>query len=91
MTKLEANLIKDEIATHALCSDTAYIINQLINKAVPKPPNAVKYRSKKRPYDFFCPYCTERLYDPIEPPYCDKCGQALDWNAWEEKNEYEKK
>ena len=40
-------------------------------------------------YEFICPCCKEDLgiesedifvYDMTPPNFCDKCGQALDWN-----------
>ena len=67
-----------------------------INKEHTETAVKALYKANKLspiPYDkhyFKCPSCKEDLcideddiyvYDEIPPNYCEKCGQALEWNA----------
>ena len=46
---------------------------QALDRQIPKKPvtNAVIYH---------CPNCNDVLGDIFKRPFCDECGQALDWS-----------
>ena len=79
MTESEANtILKAEIVHHPECSIFAEALGiaiQALEKQMPKKP---KERDCIGFDTLACPECKMALY--LYEPYCDNCGQAIDWS-----------
>ena len=68
-------------ATHNLYKPELVLIEELVNKATPKPLDEFgcnEYGDEKAGY---CPNCNYEQDDGNEWAYCRECGQALDWDV----------
>lgn len=66
-------IIKDNILfTSGVLEEAFDVIEQALKKQIPKKPN---YPNE---YKIRCPICDTPVIDG--QPYCDECGQALDWS-----------
>lgn len=56
----------------------------LLKEREPKPVKVTKNVYNRKFYH--CPKCDREFYDPFKTPnYCDKCGQALEWEwKWDD-------
>jgi len=67
-------------------------LKELVDRATPKKPNKMTYKMLVADgWEYQCPICecaiglnvkSQRFTD--EYPYCDSCGQALDWEDTDE-------
>ena len=51
---------------------------EALKKQIPKKSVEIITDDNEYPYDR-CPSCKRKLY--IGQPYCDNCGQAIDWSS----------
>ena len=56
-------------------------LKSLVDKEVPKPPIKI---SSQYMYHFKCPTCGKDSIYATKNPRCMYCGQALDWESYEE-------
>ena len=73
--------IKDSVGNSSTISADLDIINELVRKEKPKKPIIL---GSGRMYHFECPVCHERGQYDSPKPRCMYCGQALDWESYED-------
>lgn len=79
MTEIEAStILKAEIVHHPECSIFAEALGMAIQALEKQIPNKPKERDRIGFNTLVCPVCKGALY--LYEPYCDNCGQKLDWS-----------
>ena len=82
-------LHKENEELRAKCNRLEKVIEELVDRATPKPKKVIcitdHYFPETYDYDYSsgqCPNCKTYISfdETYQPAYCDKCGQALDWS-----------
>ena len=73
--------IKESVGNSSAILEDLDTINELVRKEMPKKPIIL---GSGRMYHFKCPTCGKDSIYATKNPRCMYCGQALDWESYEE-------
>ena len=68
-----ARVLNDEYCIYCADEKTVNKVREAVDKQIPKKVTVNRVICH-------CPNCNTVLGDIFKHPYCDKCGQALDWS-----------